>query len=196
LIRCPNPECGENLVSVAANWGVKTYYAGEPTTAIVEDRRIGIGEYTFAPTVPKPLSKTAPESVKRDFNEAHLIRKFSPKASATLARRALQGMIRHRWGVSDRTLAKELEAIKTRCEEDLYTAMMGLKAIGNIGAHPEADVSLILEVEDGEAEELLNLLLILDDEWYVAREKRSRSLAKVAELASAKAADKKAQKQA
>lgn len=74
--------------------------------------------------------------------------------------------------------------------------MMGLKAIGNIGAHPEADVSLILEVEDGEAEELLNLLLILDDEWYVAREKRSRSLAKVAELASAKAADKKAQKQA
>lgn len=63
-----------------------------------------------------------PGSVTEDYREAHLIRDLSPKASATLARRALQGMIRHFWGISKVRLHDELVAIKDRCDPALYEA--------------------------------------------------------------------------
>ena len=79
-----------------------------------------------------------------------------------------------------------------RCDPDLFDAMMGLKGIGNIGAHPEKDINLIDDVEEGEVETLLELLRILDKEWYVAKASRSSSLAAVKALAATKAAAKKA----
>ena len=61
-----------------------------------------------------------------------------------MARRALQGMVRDFFQVFGlRTLNLELGAIKDRCDQDLYAAMMAVKSIGNIGAHPEQDISLI-----------------------------------------------------
>ena len=183
VIVCPNPECGESNVLVEAHWANQL----EDTTCQLEaERPVGIGKFTFAPTIAKPLSETVPKHIQDDYCEAHLIRQLSPKASATLARRALQGMIRHRWNVVKRTLHEEIVGIKEHCDEELYVAMLGLKAIGNIGAHPEKDAAVVIDVEEGEAEELLQLLLILDEDWYVSRARRNRNLASVAALAAKK----------
>lgn len=187
VIVCPNAECGESNVIVEAHWA---NHLDDGSFQMETERPLGIGKFTFAPTIAKPLSETVPKHIQEDFCEAHLIRQLSPKASATLARRALQGMIRHRWNVVKDTLHKEILGIKEHCDEDLYAAMMGLKAIGNIGAHPEKDAAIVVDVEEGEADELLELLLILDEDWYVSRARRNRNLAAVAALAAKKELEK------
>lgn len=123
LIRCPNPDCHAPTLTVRANYGKPaTDYRGVYSGVdILSKKPAGIGLFQFLPTTSKPLSATVPGSIKEDYSEAYLIRGLSPKASATLARRALQGMIRDFWSISKATLAAELKAIKdtatslTRC---------------------------------------------------------------------------------
>ena len=135
----------------------------------VQANRGELIEFTsFLPRVPRPLSAHVPTGVRQDYEEGHRIRELSPKASATLSRRALQGMIRDFWKVSKGRLADELLAIKDQCDDDIYKAMMAVKSVGNIGAHPERDINLIIDVEPEEAEQMIGLLQLLDQEWYVA----------------------------
>lgn len=189
LIECPNTSCKAQTIRVDANYGTvgsNGFYLsakGDP---------VGIGSFTFAPTTSQPLSPYIPPQVAEDYNEAYLIKSLSPKASATLARRALQGMVRDFFQVHNKgTLYAELEAIKDKCDEALYEAMMAVRSVGNIGAHPEKDVSLMVDVEPGEAETLLNLIHLLDQEWYVVRAERAERIAKMQALGAAK---KQAQK--
>lgn len=196
LVRCPNAECETDVLVVSANHG-QTYKANGVWRVNPDHKRpAGIGYFRFLPTTSKPLSDAVPASVQDDYREAYLIRELSPKAAATLARRALQGMVRDFWGVTKRTLAEELEAIKDKCDHELYEAMMALKSIGNIGAHPERDIAVIVDIEPGEADQLLELLHHLDQEWYVAREARKRRLRGVKELAQVKKDEAKAAKPA
>ena len=65
--------------------------------------------------------------------------------------------------------------------------MMAVKSIGNIGAHPEQDIRLIVEVEPGESKIFLDLIHLLDHEWYVARSERESRIAKVQALSASKA---------
>jgi len=62
--------------------------------------------------------------------------------------------------------------------------------VGNIGAHMEKDVNLIVPVDPSEAQMLVGLLELLANEWYVARNSRERRLEAVKKLAE----DKKAQR--
>ncbi|MET3371819.1 hypothetical protein ABIC89_000860 [Variovorax boronicumulans] len=190
LIQCPNAECEAPFFSVATKFGESKRNSAGYTYVVVDPARpVGIGSFTFLPTTAQPLSSHAPGGVATDYNEAYLISKLSPKASATLARRALQGMVRDFFQVvGKRTLHAELEAIKDRCDSALYDAMMAVKSVGNIGAHPEQDVNLIVDVEPGEAEILLQLIHLLDREWYVARAERLARIAKMNQLAASKAA--------
>ncbi|WP_374675565.1 DUF4145 domain-containing protein [Ideonella sp.] len=155
------------------------------------DRPAGIGSFTFLPSTAAPLSKSVPEGVQEDYREAYLIRSLSPKASATLARRALQGMIRDFWGVSKSRLVDELREIEPKCDPDVYAAMMAVKSVGNIGAHPERDINVIVDIEPGEALQLLDLIHLLDQEWYVARAQKKERLGRMAALAEAKKAEQK-----
>ena len=194
-VRCPSDVCGKYSLDVWAHHGKVGYYnASQRNTSSIkidEDRPVGVGHVRFEPRIGRPLSATVPKVVKEDYEEACLIKDLSPKAAATLCRRALQGMIRDFWSVSLSRLADELKAIEHRCDADLYKAMMGLKGIGNIGAHPERDINLIVDVEEGEVDALLELLHILDNEWYVAKARRAESLSTVIGLGAAKAAAQK-----
>lgn len=192
-VKCPRKTCGQFSLDLAAfygNWSANQY--GDKSVGEDVKRPVGIGNFRFEPRVGTPLSVHAPTVVKDDYEEAYLIKDLSPKAAATLCRRALQGMIRDFYGVRKPTLHAELEEIRQKCDAELFDAMMGLKGIGNIGAHPEKDISLIVDVEEGEVETLLELLRILDKEWYVARASRSGSLVAVKALAAAKNAIKSA----
>ena len=187
LTRCPNTECARPVLLVLANWGSpeSSHYGNrvQPDDA----RPAGIGAFQFLPTTAAPLSPHVPRSVAEDYSEAFLIRSLSPKAAAALARRALQGMVRNYWGVSKRTLADELNAIEARCDPELFAAMMVVKAVGNIGAHPERDVNLIVEIVPGEVDQLLDLIHLLDAEWYIARANKAARLARVKMIGQAKA---------
>lgn len=191
LIECPNTSCKAQAFSVTVTHGkapVERYLS----TLETRGAPVGIGSFTFAPVTAQPLSPHVPPQVAEDYNEAYLIKSLSPKASATLARRALQGMVRDFFQVHNKgTLHAELEAIKDQCDEALYDAMMAVKSVGNIGAHPEKNVSLMVDVEPGEAETLLDLIHLLDQEWYIARAERTVRIAKMQALGTAK---KQAQK--
>ena len=46
-----------------------------------------------------------------------------------------------------------------------------IRELGNIGAHPETDINLIIPIEPGEAELMKETIEHLVDEWYVNRYK-------------------------
>ncbi|MGE5568747.1 MAG: DUF4145 domain-containing protein [Rhodospirillales bacterium] len=131
-----------------------------------------------------------PQAIRGDYEEACQIVDASPKAAATLARRALQGMIRDFWGIRKPRLIDEIEALKNKVDSLTWGAIDGLRQIGNIGAHMERDVNVIVDVEPDEAEKLIWLIEHLVKEWYVAREERKMRLGEVVKMAEAKKASK------
>jgi hypothetical protein len=131
-----------------------------------------------------------PVPIRSDYEEACAIVELSPKAAATLARRALQGMIRDFHGVSRGTLFAEIEAIKDLVDPLTWKAIDSVRSVGNIGAHMEKDINVIVDVEPNEALQLISLVELLVKDWYVARSVRQEQLAALVELAQAKEAQK------
>ena len=87
-----------------------------------------------------------PEQIRNDYKEACAIIDLSPKAAATLLRRCLQGMIRDFYGIKCGKLNEEIDRIKKEISSDLREALDSLREIGNIGAHMEKDVNLIIDI--------------------------------------------------
>jgi hypothetical protein len=187
--KCPNLECGKFTLEVGAwFYAVETWPNGTKRVGNKRLGPVGAGYFRMLPRVGKPLSAYSPRAVREDYEEACSIKDLSSKAAATLCRRALQGMVRDFWGVAERTLHAELKKIEPRCDVDLFGALMGIKSIGNIGAHPELDINVIVDVEEGEVDALIEVLQILDQEWYAARAARAARLSSVHALGAAKAA--------
>jgi Domain of unknown function (DUF4145) len=140
----------------------------------------------------KPFGKArvfpdyVPEFIRNDYEEACSIVELSPKAAATLARRAVQGIIRDFWKVSKRDLKAEIDEVETMVghgvDPDTFGTLHAIRELGNIGAHPERDINLIVDVEPGEAELLLKSVETLIDDTYVARRKRAERAAAMEQL--------------
>ncbi|WP_245527805.1 DUF4145 domain-containing protein [Commensalibacter intestini] len=142
-----------------------------------------------------------PKAILSDYNEACLIKNKSPKASATLARRYLQGMIRDFWKVEERNLYLEINKIKDKIPPDLYEAIDAIREIGNIGAHMEKDVNVIIDVDPNEVQMLIELIENLFEEWYIKsfeeqqkRDEDQRRLAKIKTIGIDKAGQKSPRK--
>jgi len=127
-----------------------------------------------------------PHVIRDDYDEACTIISLSPKASATLSRRALQGMIRDFWGISKNRLYDEINALEDTIAPDVWSAIDAVRSVGNIGAHMEKDINVIIDVDENEAELLIGLLELLAKEWYIARQIRQERLAKITKLAEDK----------
>lgn len=147
----------------------------------------------------KPQPEYIPKALRDDYFEACRIMPLSPKSSATLARRVLQGMIRDFCGVIDGTLDREITKLAAMVKEEKaprgvtpesVEAIDHVRKIGNIGAHMERDINLIIDIEPEEAQILIDLVETLFDEWYVAREQRAKRFKGVADLRAAKDAEK------
>ena len=79
-------------------------------------------------------------------------------------------MIRDFWKVKDKpNLKQEIDAIQDKVDPGLWKAIDGIREMGNIGAHMEKDVNLIIDIEPDEAEQLIKLIELLFKEWYVAK---------------------------
>ena len=180
---CPNPQCRE--YTICARLYKKTIVNGRNSNSILLDSwqlRPKSGARPFPDYIPAPLLE--------DYEEACLIRDLSPKASATLSRRCLQGMIRNFYGVQERTLFDEINAIKDRVDPAIWQAIDAVRSIGNIGDHMEKDINLVIDVDPDEAQALIRLIEVLFQEWYVARQQRADHLASIVAIADAKKSQK------
>lgn len=181
FIVCPNPDCKRFALEVKlgkAAWHSGTWHQGKPIKAwqlIPQSKAQSFPDYI-------------PKAIKDDYNEACLIKDLSPKASATLARRCLQGIIRDFWKgkVTPGRLADEIKQIKDKVEELTWQAIDAVRSVGNIGAHMEEDVNLIVDIEPNEAELLINLIETVLKDWYIARHERESRLKALAELGAEK----------
>lgn len=116
-----------------------------------------------------------PETIRNDYEEAYAILHLSPKASATLSRRCLQGMIHDFWDIKLKNLNQEISALKDKIPADLWSSIDALRQLGNIGAHMEKDTDVIVDIDPNEAESLIKLIELLMKEWYINREERKNS---------------------
>lgn len=183
-IACPNKECGElHLVAELAPY--KTY----PNMRTVFGERLE--RWVLRPQgVSKVFPDYIPAPILQDYREACLIRDLSPKASATLSRRCLQGMIRDFWGIAKPKLIQEIEALKDKVDPSTWAAIDAVRKIGNIGAHMEKDIDVIVDVDPDEAAQLIGLVETLIEDWYIARHERELRMSKLVKVAAAKEAAK------
>lgn len=140
--------------------------------------------------IPASMAKAFPDYVPKaiitDYKEACLIADLSPKASATLSRRCIQGILRDFWKVKPGRLVDEIKEIAEKVDPHTWAAIEAVRRVGNIGAHMEKDIDVIIDVEPKEAGLLIALIETLIKDWYVAREERQRRLSEITRMADAK----------
>lgn len=136
-----------------------------------------------------------PKSIREDYEEAYSIVHLSPKASSTLSRRCLQGMIRDFWGISKSRLIDEINELQSVVSSSQWKAIDSLRKIGNIGAHMESDINTIVDVDPDEAEKLLKLIELLIDKWYIARHDEEELLSDISGIAINKSKQKSSNSQ-
>ncbi len=182
---------------ITARWCLVDH---SPSTGYYETRLLS--QWKLRPessAIPQP--DYVPEPIKEDYYEACAIKDLSPKASATLIRRCLQGMIRDFCRISRAKLIDEIRELRKQADEgkspkgvshESVDAIDNIRGIGNIGAHMEADISVIIDVDPDEADLLINLAEMLLKEWYVERHNRETRLKQLTETAAQKKAEQEA----
>jgi hypothetical protein len=177
---CPNPACREYRINASLH---RAKYNGSSWTY----SRAPIQSWQLRPrSSAKPLPAYISKAIVDDYEEACLIVSDSPKASATLSRRCLQGMIRDFWKISRARLIDEIKELEGRIDATTWQAIDGVRKVGNIGAHMEKDIDLIVDVDPEEAQILIGLIEFLIDDWYVARYDREEHMKRVIDLAKHK----------
>ena len=201
-ISCSNPDCAKTSVTVGivktrSNHSGGRYFPSEDETIVL--KRL------LPENSSKPQPDFIPQPLREDYLEACAIRDLSPKASATLSRRCLQGMIRDFAQIEERTLFHEIETLRTLAEKDAapkgvsddsIESLHHVRSLGNIGAHMEKDINVIIPVDPSEAQILIDLIELLFEEWYIQRQKRQAKFAALRETAEQKQAIKDDAKEA
>ena len=179
-----------------------TSSAGRMSVQISEPIRTYYKGRIYPQAVIPIVDASVPEPLAEDYKEGWSILDRSPKSSAVLARRCVQGAIRNFCGISKDRLNQEIDELERRYEEgslgplapyvthDLLEAIESVRKVGNIGAHMEKDVNKVIPIKHEEAKLLLELVGTLFTEWYQARSEREARLQKLVGVASNKAAAK------
>jgi hypothetical protein len=185
FIVCPNPDCKELIISAFLYKAILSssgnYYIAPNTKPLLT--------WSLKPQSSTiPLPDYIPEQVRNDYYEACSILGLSPKASATLARRCLQGMIRDFWKISKSRLIDEIDELKNQSKINNSTldSIDAIRQIGNIGAHMEKDVNSIIDIDEDEAALLITLLEDLFQDWYINRHEQDERNKKLRQIADAK----------
>lgn len=67
-----------------------------------------------------------------------------------------------------------------------WQAIDAVRHIGNIGAHMEEDINLIIDVEPQEASALIGLIEMLLKDWYIDRYEKEKQLKEIVEISESK----------
>jgi hypothetical protein len=104
-------------------------------------------------------------------------------------------MIRDFCGIRRNRLVDEINALDELVDAgkappgvqaDTVKAIDDVRKVGNIGAHMEQDVNVIVDVDPDEAQALIELIELLFEEWYVARHDRTEKIKRIAVIAAQK----------
>ena len=189
-IVCPNKDCQKLSLSIelkkhhSRELGI--YHSRELRTYQSDGGR-RFKQFELLPhSKAKSFPDYIPETIRKNYEEACLIVSLSPNASATLARRCLQGMIRDFHKIEKSNLHLEIKALEKMVDSDVWRAIDKVRQMGNIGAHMDKDVNLMVDVECGEAEMLIWLIEDLIEDWYIRRHAREEKLAEIADIPSDK----------
>ena len=193
VIVCPNHECQEYTITANLRKGIKKdnrpYNVGVSVHPVLDED--SILSWSMKPqSYAKKFPNYVPKAIIANYEEACLIQNLSPKASAALARRCLQGMIRDFWKVNERNLFEEINAIEGKVDPQTWQAIDAVRSIGNIGAHMEKDINLIIDVEPKEANALIRLIEIVIGDWYIAKHEREKALASVIGIGNQKSKER------
>lgn len=165
MYKCPN--C-KTITSVADYTGTK-----------MPQKSVSI----FPVSVAKQFPPYIPEAVRQDYEEACSIVKLSPKSSATLSRRCLQGMIRDFQGITGKKrLVDEIDALQDKVPAAQWKILNSIRRLGNIGAHPEANINLIIDIEPEDAQKLISVIELLIRQWYIERHEQEQLYTDILEL--------------
>lgn len=190
-ITCPNEECKQFWLNFkltdaqnnqSTNWNWKPKQVMREWQLLPESEAIVLPDYI-------------PEAIKNDYYESCRICHLSAKASATLARRCLQGMIRDFWKITKGRLIDEIDELKDKVDPLVWDSINAVRSVGNIGAHMEKDINLIIDVDPEEAKLLIGLIEQLIEDWYINRHEKEKRLSKIKAMADEKNGMKKAHKE-
>jgi hypothetical protein len=128
--------------------------------------------------------KTAevPEPVFHDYDQACRLLKTSPCASATYARRCLQGMVRKKFKLKPGKFQNEIKTLSSMSgaiRQEVIDALEYVRKIGKFRAMPEDDVKVLVDVNYDEARQTIEVIEALMFDWFLApaeREKRVTAL--------------------
>lgn len=175
FIKCPNQDCNKISLIATENKFHKYVLSGYVKGDTLRSWQL----------IPESKVKTwpdyIPKAIREDYSEACLICELSPKASATLSRRCLQGIIRNVWEVKKGRLVDEIKQIEDKISPESLNEINLIRNIGNIGAHMEKDVNLIIDIDPGEARLLIELIESLIKEWYIDKHERKKRTAALEE---------------
>ncbi len=188
-IACPNPQCEE--LTLTAKLFVNRYRYNKNDQLASRPKLDAFKKINDWQIMPKSSCKIFPDYIPKrileDYKEACAIKTLSPKASATLARRCLQGMVRDFFDIEDKTLYDELSQIKDKVTEIIRKAIDRVREYGNAGAHPmKQDVDKIVDIKEGEVDKLIWLIELLFDEWYVKRHETDKKLKEIESMGESK----------
>lgn len=144
--------------------------------------------HIYPRSVCKQFPDYIPEQIRKDYEEACLIAYLSPKASATISRRCIQGMIRAFFGIKKSSLLQEIDEVDKLCEitPNEKAALDALRNIGNIGAHPERDIELIVDVEPDEAKLMISLIEYFMEKWFIQKHNEDKMMKGIVDIAQQK----------
>jgi len=187
LICCPNSECKKQAI-----YNCKYYVVFIPGRGTqLKGQPIYVNQLEPCHNA-KEYPSYIPQPIRNDYVEACKILGLSPKASATISRRCIQGMIRDFWQISKRTLNEEINELRGKIDTNIWQGIDALRKIGNIGAHMERDVNVIVDVDTDEAELLIKLNETLIKEWYINRFEREQNIKNILNVSKSKDEQKNA----
>lgn len=158
---CPNPECTRAHVEISIS-------GAEVRSVQLHPRSRARQSY----------AETVPAGIFADYDEACAVEDLSPKASAALARRSLQGVLKNFYGRDENRLVDQIKNLKGHVDSTLWEALDAMRGWGNIAAHPDEE---IVDIEPGTTRRLISVLEVLFDESYVAKARRDALLKEVAD---------------
>ncbi|NQU47793.1 MAG: DUF4145 domain-containing protein, partial [Planctomycetes bacterium] len=179
VVICPSPDCKK--------FEVKAELVQKGLPLDPRNSRSGWKQIQHWDLLPSSSAKQFPEfvpaAILEDYGEACKIQTLSPKASATLSRRCLQGMIRDFWKIKKDRLVDEINELNGRIDPLTWDGIDAVRKIGNIGAHMEKDINVIVEVDPNEAALMIGLVEMLIEDWYIAKHNRKERLSALKSVA-------------
>ena len=123
------PECRQHVLSVRF---VRETVTDEGGIANVVEREVVWPRVVSRPPPPGEV----PDPFAQDYREACLVQADSPKASAALARRCLQAILREKAGVAPSDLSKEIDQAMPKLPPYLAAGIDAVRNIGNLRLTP------------------------------------------------------------